>query len=274
MKLKIIPVLLVPFLYFACNNPESSGGTTETSGINPVTPTINYTTVNMLPHDTNAYTEGFLFHDGQLYESTGHTDEIAQTKSLFGTVDDKTGKINTKVEIDKNKYFGEGIVFIKDKVYQLTYQTKIGFVYDAKTFKQLGTFTFPSAEGWGATTDSANIIMSDGTPAVTWLDPVTFKTVKIIQVKDENGPVKNVNELEYIKGFIYANIYGTNYIIKIDPSNGKVLGKIDLSKIADSQKNKYGNIQEMNGIAYDASNDKIYVTGKMWPNIYEIRFDH
>ncbi len=265
--------MVILFLYYSCNNPENSGGTIDTNDTDIATPSINYTTVNMFPHDTTSFTEGFLFHNGQLYEATGHAPEMPQTKSLFGDVDLKTGKINTKVQID-NKYFGEGIVFIKDKIYQLTLDTKIGFVYDVKTFKQLGSFTFPSEEGWGATTDSSNIIMSDGTAVLTWLNPATFKTLKTITVKDENGPVKNLNELEYIKGYIYANVWLTNYIIKIDPSAGKVLGKIDLGKIDNEQKNKYSDSKEMNGIAYDAATDKIYVTGKMWPNIYEVRFEH
>jgi len=186
----------------------------------------------------------------------------------------KTGKINKKIELDKKLYFGEGIEFFKNKLYQLTYKTKIGFVYDAKTFKQLSTFTFPSKEGWGMTDDSSNLIMSDGTDILTWLDPVTLQPVKTKSVTNESGPLQNINELEYINGFIYANVYNTDFIIKIDPATGKLKGKLDLTSIVNMETNKFPGILEMNGIAYNSAADKIYVTGKMWPHIYEIQFEH
>lgn len=233
-------------------------------------PAISYTLDATYPHDTTSFTEGLLFHDGQLYEATGAPDEMPQTRSLFGTVDLHTGHITPKAEIDRKKYFGEGIVFLNGKVYQLTYQTKVGFVYDAKTFQKLGQFTFPSAEGWGMTTDGKSLIMSDGTDVLTWLDPQTFATVKVVHVSDMNGPVQNVNELEYINGAIYANIYTTNRIIRIDPSNGNVTAAIDLSALADQARSKYSGSLEMNGIAYDSTSGKMYVTGKMWPEIYAI----
>ena len=277
MKIGTTKVSLLLLLIASCSNNTSNTETTAENNTAPpitITPLINYNPINIYAHDTTSYTEGFLIHDGKLYESTGYTDELPQTRSLFGVVDLKTGKIAIKAELDKKKYFGEGIVFIKDKVYQLTYKTKIGFVYDATTFKQTGTFTFPSMEGWGMTTDSTSIIMSDGTDTLTWIDPVTFKTIKILKVQDENGPVLNVNELEYIKGFIYANVYTKDYIIKIDPATGKVMGKLDLTNLMNQEKNKFPGTMEMNGIAYDATNDKIYVTGKMWPDIFEIQFEH
>lgn len=258
----------------SCNNNENKDENKTNSNSETSTPIINWSIISVFPHDTTSFTEGFLINDEKLYESTGFTDEFPQTRSLFGEVDLKTGKINPKVELDKNKYFGEGIVFLNGKVFQLTYQSKIGFVYDASTFKKISDFTFPSKEGWGMTTDSTNLIMSDGTNVLTYLDPSTLKTIKTLNVIDENGPVNYVNELEYIKGFIYANIYTTNFIIKIDPSNGKVLGKLDLTSLKNEQKTKFPGSLEMNGIAYDLKNDKILVTGKMWPNIYEINFNH
>jgi glutamine cyclotransferase len=176
--------------------------------------------------------------------------------------------------LDKNKFFGEGIVFLNDKIYQLTYRTKVGYIYDAKTFKRLGEFSFPSAEGWGMTTDSVSLIMTDGSSTITYLNPTDFKTVKTLSVTDENGSVMQVNELEYIKGFLYANVYLTNYILKIDPATGHVLGKINLQSLADEAKIRYPGSQQMNGIAYDKDADKIYITGKLWPNIYEISFGH
>lgn len=272
---KPISLLLIASVLFAsCNNADrqNAAGGGENS-VDNTPPLINYSVVQALPHDTSSFTEGLLVHDGQLYESIG-TDTIMprNRRSLFGVVDLKTGKISPKAELDRNKYFGEGIVFLNGKVYQLTYTTKIGFVYDAKTFKKLGTFTFPSKEGWGMTTDGTHLIMSDGTSNISYLDPDTFKLVKILGVTDNNGPVSNINELELINGFLYANQWQTSYILKIDPSSGKVVGKLDLSSLMDDARKKNRDSDSLNGIAYDSTTGKIYVTGKLWPNIYEIKF--
>ena len=273
MKLKFIIPALVLVLMAACNSVNNNDN--ADIHIDNKKPTfIDYSLISVYPHDTTAYTEGFLMHEGKLYESTGYTDDLPQTNSLFGEVDLKTGKINTKVQLDTSKYFGEGIVFLHDKWYQLTYKTKVGFVYAAKTFKQLSTFVLPVKEGWGMTTDSTSLIMSEGSDIITYADPVRFIATKKIAVTDESGPVNRLNELEYINGFIYANIYGTPYIVKIDPARGKVIGKLDLSSLVDEQKNKFPGAKEMNGIAYNPANNKIYVSGKMWPNIYEIAFNH
>src|SRR5262249_7292573 len=144
----------------SCNNSSQPDATGE-KPVDNAPPVINYSVVQTLPHDTSSFTEGLLFHEGQLYESTGTEPNMPDSrKSWFGIVDPKTGKIDKKAELDRNKYFGEGIAFLKDKVYQLTWQTKIGFIYDAKTFKQLGDFAIPVKEGWGMTTDGTNLIMS------------------------------------------------------------------------------------------------------------------
>jgi glutaminyl-peptide cyclotransferase len=260
-------------LFTGCNNADVREPADKAGMMgNNEPPLINYSVIRAYPHDTTSFTEGLLVHDGDLYESTGYTEEYPNSRSLFGTVDLKTGKIQPKVEIDKKKYFGEGIVFLDGKVYQLTYKTKIGFVYDAKTFKKIGEFTFPSSEGWGMTTDGKYLIMSDGTSNINYLDPNNFKLVKTLAVTDNNGPVDSINELELIHGFIYANRYTTNYILKIDPSSGKVVGKLDLSSLDNEAKNKYPESLQLNGIAYDSAAKKIYVTGKLWPNIYEIQF--
>lgn len=237
-------------------------------------PLINYTLHKIYAHDTTSFTEGLLVHNGVLYESTGSPKELPQTRSLFGTVDLTTGVIAPKVELDRKKYFGEGITFLNDKVYQLTYETKVGFIYDAKSFKRIGQFTFPSHEGWGLTTDGQSLIMSDGTHIITYLDPSSFQVQKTLLVTDNNGPVKQLNELEYINGFIYANVYTTNHIVKIDASTGRVVGRLDLTSLAQDAKLKYPGSLEMNGIAYDAIKGSIYVTGKMWPHIYEIAFSY
>ncbi|WP_210465954.1 glutaminyl-peptide cyclotransferase [Rufibacter roseolus] len=235
---------------------------------------INYGVVKAYPHDTTAFTEGFLVHEGKLYESTGSPADLTQTKSLIGVVDLATGKMDVKVELDRNKYFGEGIAILKDRLYQLTYLSKVGFVYDVNTFKRTGEFTFKSKEGWGMTTDGTHLIMSDGTSKITYLNPTTFKVERTIAVHDQNGQVENINELEYIKGFLYANVYTTNTILKIDPSSGKIIGKLDLTSLEQDAKSKKPDALELNGIAYDSTAGKVYVTGKLWPNIYEIKFSY
>ncbi|HEY4336909.1 MAG TPA: glutaminyl-peptide cyclotransferase [Puia sp.] len=271
---RLILYLFAATSFVACNNSNDTSATTPAANAADNTPpTLDYTVVKAYPHDTSAYTEGFLFHDGKLYESTGtEPDMPADRRSLFGTVDLATGKITPKVELDRSKYFGEGIVFLNGKVYQLTYKTKIGFVYDATTFKKLGEFTFSSAEGWGMTTDGAYLMMSDGTSNISYLDPVTFRLIKILGVTDNNGPVSNINELELIKGYLYANQWQTNYILKIDPASGKVVGRLNLQSLADQARNQHPDAEVLNGIAYDSTSGKVYVTGKLWPSIYEIKF--
>jgi glutaminyl-peptide cyclotransferase len=257
---------------WSCKDKNAS--TEVVAEVASLTPIINYAVTTTYPHDTTAYTEGFLVHEGKLFESTGATDNLPQTRSLFGQLDLATGLIQTKVQLDGKKYFGEGIVFFGGRVYQLTYLTKIGFVYDAKTFQKTGEFTFPSQEGWGMTTDGHSLVMSDGTDTLTWLDPVTFGTVKKLAVSDKLGPVRRLNELEFINGYLYANVYGSDYIMKIDPASGMAIGKLDLSSINSEAKNIYAGSMEMNGIAYDSASGKVYVTGKMWPKVYEISFPH
>lgn len=279
----------------ACNNP-SRPDVQAGPGSDNTPPSIGYTVVKAYPHDTSAYTEGFLFHDGQLYESIGtEADNMPDNrKSLFGTVDLNTGRITPKAELDRQKYFGEGIVFLRGKIYQLTYTTKIGFIYDANTFKKIGEFTFPNTEGWGMTTDGKYILMSDGSSNISYYNPdstkpvsvnihydngdSTVKTlnsltlVKTLNVTDNNGPASNINELEMIHGFLYANQWQTNYILKIDTATGKVVGRLVLDSIVEDAKSKYTGSEWMNGIAYDSAANKVYITGKLWPNIYEIKF--
>lgn len=264
-------ILIISFLA-SCNNSDRNATPSSVIADN-TPPSIDFTVMKELPHDTTAFTEGLLFHDGRLYEATGTDTNMPESrKSLFGIVDTATGKITPKVEIDRKKYFGEGIAFIDGKVYQLTYKTKVGFIYDARTFKKLGEFTFPSSEGWGMTTNGVNLIMSDGTSNINYLDPYTFRTVKVLGVSDNNGPVSNINELELIKGYLYANQWQTNYILKIDTVTGKVVGRLDLQSLADEIHNKFPDADVLNGIAYDSASGRVYVTGKLWPNIFEIKF--
>jgi glutamine cyclotransferase len=233
-------------------------------------PSINYKYIKSYPHDTTSFTEGFVIHDRKLYESTGAPNDLPQTRSLFGHVDLSTGKIIISVEIDRQKYFGEGIAFLGGKVYQLTYKTKIGFIYDAKTFKQIGEFKIPTKEGWGLTTNGRDLIMSDGTNILTYLDSNNLHIIKKLAVT-ENGTAKyNLNELEYFNNSIYANLWTSNTILKIDPNDGAVIGKLDLTPFASEARSVYSGSLEMNGIAYDSLSDRVFVTGKLWPKIYEI----
>jgi glutamine cyclotransferase len=237
----------------------------------PQIPSLSYKTIRQYPHSINSYTQG-LFFDGEiLYESTGSPNYLAQTQSVLGPLDLKTGNIDIKAELDRDIYFGEGSTVLKDKIYQLTYKNQKGFVYDAKTFEQIQTFEFESREGWGLTNDGTNLIMSDGTDRITYLNPENFQVVKIIAVKRGNTAQRSLNELEYIKGFIYANIYQTNQIVKINPENGEILGVLDLSDIVSQTREKDPNIAQLNGIAYKASTNNVFITGKLWPSVYEIQ---
>jgi glutamine cyclotransferase len=269
---KFFFVFIIIFL-FSCNNHRN---TLESLSINPteITPVINFTVVNSFPHDDSLYTEGFLFHNGQLFESTGSPDDLSQTKSLIGIDDLSTGKFDKKIEIDKSKYFGEGISFFKNKLYELTWKNHLCFVYDAKTFKLLDSLHYDNAEGWSLTSDGKNFIMSDGTNVLTYINPENFQPIKRLSVSENGNPSNNLNELEYINGFIYANIYETSFIVKVDTSNGNVIGKLDMSSLVHEAQNKNPSADVLNGIAYDSAADKIYVTGKLWTNIYQVNFPH
>ena len=261
------------FFISACNSDDAGHRSGDLEGTNNRIPTINYAVTKTHPHDTNSFTEGFLVHDGKLYESTGSPEDMPETRSAFGIVDTFTGKIDIKAELDR-EYFGEGICFLDGKVYQLTYQLGKGFIYDAINFKKLGTFNLPVREGWGMTTDGSSLIVSDGTNTISYLSTGNFSITKQIAVTDENGAVMKINELEYISGFIYGNVYGSSTVIKIDVSTGRVVARIELGSLAREAKARYSGSMEMNGIAYDSVRKKTFVTGKMWPIIYEIQFQH
>ncbi len=271
---KPICCIFMALLTFAsCNNPDDAQDTDKTVNSetkNEEVSQIQYKLIQTYPHDTAAFTEGLFFYNNQLFESTGATPELPFTRSLFGVLNLKTGKIEIKAEIDKQKYFGEGIALIHGKIYQLTYKTKIGFVYDAKSYKKLGDFTYPSAEGWGLTNDDSSLIMSDGTNKITYLHPETFKVIKTLNVTQNGYATEKLNELEYMGGYIYANIWTTQTIVKINPKNGHVEGVLDLNDLAYEARHYYKNALEMNGIAFDPVKKRIFITGKLWPRIYEL----
>ncbi len=256
----------------ACNGTDhpqiDPGPNTPNAAIPPI---INYTILNTFPHDETFFTEGLEFYNEQLLESSGGNTENTPHPSAAGIVNLKTGKVETKILLDRAKYFGEGITVFNDKIYMLTWTSEVGFVYDAKTFKKISEFKLPTKQGWGLTHDSSSIIMSNGSNSLHYLDPVTLKVKNILGIVDNNGPVSNINELEYVDGYIYANQWTTSYILKIDASSGKVVGRIDLDSISREIENKYPETNGLNGIAFNKKNNSFLVTGKNWPFFYEIK---
>lgn len=267
MQKNILIVIALAVAAYSCNNTK-----TETTETEATTPQLTYSIVGSYPHDVQSFTEGLFVENGQIFESTGSPEELAFTQSHFGTLDTTTGKINVKAAIDRTKYFGEGIVKFDGKIYQLTYKAQKCFVYDAKTYKQIAEYPYANAEGWGMTHDGTNLIMSDGTNKLTYLNPKDFSKVKELPVRENGYGIDKVNELEYVDGFIYANIWTTNQIIKIDAKTGNVVGKVDMGNLVLDAQKQYANLMEMNGIAYDPTKKEFLITGKLWPKIYRIKF--
>lgn len=260
--------LTAAILFFAaCNNdPSDNNDTVTATNTIPPPANINYNIVNTFPHDTSSFTEGLIWQDNSLYEGTG-----LEGQSRLMKIDIKNGKPNQSISLDSS-IFGEGITILNNKIYQLTYQNHKVYVYDAKTFKKLKELSWEH-EGWGLTNNGTDLIVSTGDSNLYFVDPETFKIRKIVGVTDNNGPVGNLNELEYVDGTIYANIYLTDYIIKIDPANGHILGKIDLNGLL-AKAGKHVNTDEgyvLNGIAYDSTKKSMYITGKKWPLIFEMK---
>jgi glutamine cyclotransferase len=230
---------------------------------NQTVPVYTYEIVNMFPHDAEAFTEGLVFENGILYEGTGLYGDSSIRK-----VDLETGKVLQMVRMP-GQYYGEGITIYKDSIIQLTLDSEKGFIYDKNTLELLREFPY-AGEGWGITHDEAHLIMSDGTSTLRLLDPVTLKATGQIEVHDPDRPIDMINELEYINGEIYANVWLTNRIAVIDPKDGMVRRWIDLAGLLDRQ--KYGNTPDvLNGIAYDEKTGRLFVTGKLWPVLFEIK---
>ncbi|PNS07467.1 Glutamine cyclotransferase [Lysobacter silvestris] len=227
-------------------------------------PTYGYEVVHRYPHDPSAYTEGLFYEDGFLYESTGGIG-----KSSIRKVELETGRVIRQAEVPQS-FFGEGIVSWGQALIQLTWQDHVGLVYDLNTFTSSRRFSY-RGEGWALTRDSHHIYMSDGTPNLKVLDPKTLAVTSIIHVTGNSMPVTNLNELEWVKGDIYANIWLTNRIARIDPASGHVVGWIDLDGLFDTSTLPDPGNDVLNGIAYDAKHDRLFVTGKCWPFVFEIR---
>lgn len=264
--LKKLLYLATPVLFVACNNNET--GTTDGPATN--TPAsegpkaISYSILNTYPHDTSSFTQGLVVYSGGLYEGTG---EYGRSHLL--KVDLTTGKIQKSISLDA-KYFGEGVTILSDTIYQLTWKEKVVFAYTFKDFKKVKEFKIDT-EGWGLTTNGKELIASDGSSNLYYYNPSTFQLLRT-QAITENGSLSfNLNELEFMDGFIYANQWQAPYILKIDPGSGTIVGKIDLTKVWDTVKIKDPSADVPNGIAFDSASKKIYITGKKWPELYEVQ---
>ena len=248
----------------SCNEePEKTEDGVESR--KPV-PAIAYSIANSFAHDTSYFTEGLEFYNGKLIESTG-----SYEKSKLVQYDITTGKIDNQIKLE-NKFFGEGITVFRDTIYQLTYKEGIVHVYDAKSFKKIKELPYTNAEGWGLTHDSTYLIGTNSGNSLHYYEPSTFKLVKSVGITENGDAAININELEFINGYIYANQWQTSYILKIDPTKGEVVAKMDLSSIDKQEKAQNPNAQELNGIAYNSETKKFYITGKNWSKIYELQF--
>jgi glutamine cyclotransferase len=236
----------------------------DRAGSSPI-PVFGYKIIKTYPHDTSAFTQGLVYDGGVLYEGTGKYGQ-----SSLRRVDLDTGRVLKQTSL-AGALFGEGVSVWKDRLIQLTWRSGIGFVYDKENLTKVGDFKYQT-EGWGITSDGRNLIMSDGTETLHFLDPDTFKEKWQIKVEAEGVPIKGLNELEYVKGDIYANVWPTNWIVIISPETGEVKGAINLQGIlqkGDGQQDSK-KVDVVNGIAYDPQGDRLFVTGKLWPKIFQI----
>jgi len=260
-------------LLIACN------GNDKTPPAPPEPPTasavknIGLSVINTYPHDTGSFTQGLVIHKGQLYEGTGGSDYAPEGRpSELIRVNLQTGKSEKNITLDK-KYFGEGITILNDTVYQLTWKEKVVFVYTLPDMKKVKEFPI-NTEGWGITTNGKELIVSDGTSNLYFYDPVDFKLLRTQSVTLDGNFMDSLNELEFIDGYVYANRWTYPLIFKIDPASGIIVGKIDVSSVWERLKSRDPRNADNvpNGIAYDQDTKKIYITGKNWPELYEVQF--
>jgi Glutamine cyclotransferase len=266
MRLEVLLFILI--LFVSCNGKETKTDNQQLQKVkqnpSPQLQQLIPKIINKYPHDKNAYTQGLVYHNGYLYESTG-----LYGKSSLRKVEITTGKVLQSILLSP-QYFGEGIAILDNKIYQLTWENKKVFVYDLKTFKLLNEYTFPT-EGWGITTDGKQLIVSDGSNFLTYYKPENFSITNTLMIKQGNKSLYNINEMEYHDGMIYANVYMTDSIVIINPNNGDIIGWIDISSLR--QKLDDPNSAEVsNGIAYNYDTKTFYLTGKNWSNLFEVVF--
>jgi glutaminyl-peptide cyclotransferase len=264
MTLRCLPLALVLVLFVsACRSEPGANPSTATNSNRAGVVRYTYEVVNTFPHDRNAFTQGLEFQDGKLLESTGEEGHSSLRRVVL-----ETGQIEQKVDVP-HPYFAEGITLLNGKIYQLTWQHQIGFIYDANTFEKKGEFKY-EGEAWGLTNDGTSLIMSDGTNRLKFLDPDNFSVKRVIVVMAGKVPIDSLNELEYVQGQIYANIWHDNRMAIIDPQTGRVTGAVDLTGLL-----RPGEVSDeeavLNGIAYDATSQRLFVTGKLWPKLFELR---
>jgi glutamine cyclotransferase len=253
-KLLFTPVaLLTAVIISSCSDSDHSSSPSF----------YTYKVVETYAHDRKAFTQGLTYENSIMYEGTG-----LYGRSTLRKVDPATGSILQIIEIPA-EYFGEGITIYGDKIIQLTYKSGVGFVYNKDDFELLRKFSY-STEGWGITNDGKQLIMSDGTATLYFLNPDTFEQIGRIEVRDQGNPVHGLNELEYVEGEVYANVWPTERIVRIDPGTGRVVGWIYMDGLS-NMLGKSGEIDVLNGIAYDAVGDRLFVTGKFWPKLFEIK---
>ncbi len=278
--MRTLLVFFTAAIALACSGTANTPKPNNVTAKAPLLPVFGYEIVKTYPHDGSAFTQGLFFYNGSLYESTGQ-----KGRSQIRKVDIETGKVQQKWDLPKDE-FGEGSTVLGDKIYMVTWQDGVGRVFDAKDLKMLNEFSY-QGEGWGITTDGTNLIMSQGTHVLKVIDPQTFKQIKTIPVMREDGrPLMRLNELEFVKGEIWANVWHSedtetlgkpNRIARIDPQTGKLIGWIDLAGISPDDQPKINSPYDekventLNGIAYDAVTDRIFVTGKQWKKLYEIK---
>jgi glutaminyl-peptide cyclotransferase len=229
-------------------------------------PIANIKVIRTFYHDPESFTEGLVYHKGYMYESTG-----LHGKSVLRKIAIKTGKVIKEVRL-KTEYFGEGMAILGNRIYQLTWKNNTGIIYDLQTFKEIGKFSY-SGEGWGLTTDGKILFMSDGSSEILCIDPVSMSVIRRMKISDGNIPINNLNELEFIRGEIWANVFMENVIVRISPRTGTVLGWVDLSSLQLLIPD-FGKRCVLNGIAYNATDDRIFVTGKLWPILFEIKIQN
>jgi glutaminyl-peptide cyclotransferase len=259
---KVGQVILKIIVYYNDSLQESHAASLVVLS-NIVPKEYSYQVVRKYPHDADAYTQGLVYENGLLYESTG-----LEGKSSLRIVNISDGKPEKSIPLDK-VFFGEGIALFKDQIYQITYKSQVGFVYDKKTLEQIRSFDYQIKEGWGLTTDGNNLVMSDGSSQLYFIEPEYFTQVDRVEVFDNKGMIPSLNELEFIHGKILANVYGESYIVIIDPLSGKVLGKLDLHKLM--PKGFEGDMGKvLNGIAFNPQTGHLFITGKDWPVLYEL----
>jgi len=270
--MKKIALIVLAASFFACNGngpdhdpslpvPKNAG-----QGI-PEPVNIPHTILAQHPHDTGAYTQGLQYVNGKMYEGTGDFEQ-----SSIRITDWKTGRVEQKHIMGTNKIFGEGITVFKDKIYQLTWQSHLVYVYNQNDIsKPVKTFSWPY-EGWGITNNGTDLIISDGSSNIYFVDPETFKIKNSIGVESNRGPVDDLNELEYINGYVFANVYQTDIIVKIDPESGHVVGILNFKGLLPEME-QTERTDVLNGIAYDSSRNMLFITGKRWPKLYEVQLN-